>query len=290
MRAEAFVPGHITGFFEAFLTGDALTSGSRGAGVVLSKGVLTRVEVRRASEPSMVVELNGESCECGVSERVARALLRRCGSGYALKISHSTRLPVMQGFGTSAAGALGTAIALNEALGLGMSAVELGRIAHCAEVECRTGLGDVIAQLTGGLVVRTRAGAPGIGEVRKFYSSSELVVFLVGKGVSTREVLSSPEKLERINRTAQSCLEELLKAPNPERFLSLSKKFALETGLARGKVREAIQELEDCGIEASMAMLGDAVFVLSEKPDEVVNLLDYPCITARIENCGARLL
>ncbi|NOZ58102.1 MAG: kinase [Euryarchaeota archaeon] len=290
MRAGAFVPGHITGFFEVFLTGDALTSGSRGAGVVLSEGVVTRVEVRRASEPSIEVELNGEACECEVSERVATALLRSCGSGYALKISHTTPLPVMQGFGTSAAGALGTAIALNEALGLRMSALELARIAHCAEVECRTGLGDVVAQLSGGLVVRTRAGAPGVGEVRKFYSSAGLVVFLVGRGLKTREVLSSPGVLERINRIARGCLEELLRAPCAERFMSLSKKFALKSGLARGKVREAIYELEEHGIEASMAMLGEAVFALSEKPDELVNLLDFPSIIARVDNCGARLL
>jgi pantoate kinase len=290
MRARAFAPAHITGFFEVFLTGDALTSGSRGAGVVLSEGVVTEVEVTPARESRIHVEISDRACECEVSTRVARALLGRCSGNYEVRITHKISVPQRQGFGTSGAGALSTAIALNEALNLELSATALAQVAHRAEVECRTGLGDVIAQFTGGLVVRTRAGAPGIGEVEKFYSNAHVAVFLVGKGIETKKVLSSPEVLSRINRAGRECVEELLRDPSLQRFVSLSKKFALATGLAKGKVAKAILELEEHGIDAGMAMLGEAVFVISEKPEEVVNLLDYPCITARVDNCGARLL
>jgi len=290
MLARAFAPAHITGFFEVFLTGDALTSGSRGAGITLSEGVSTEVEVAPSREGEVSIEVNGSPCECEVTARVAEALLARTGGSYEVRIRHRITVPQRQGFGTSGAGALSTAIALNEALSLRLSALELARIAHRAEVECRTGLGDVIAQLTGGLVVRTRAGAPGVGRVEKFYSNAGVAVFLVGRGIETKSVLSSQEVLEKINRHGGECVEELLREPSLNRFVQLSKKFAFDAGLARGKVAEAIIELEEQGYEAGMAMLGEAVFVLSEKPEEVVNLLDYPCITARIENCGASLL
>ena len=39
MKGSAFVPGHITGFFEIFDHEDSIKAGSRGAGVVLDKGV-----------------------------------------------------------------------------------------------------------------------------------------------------------------------------------------------------------------------------------------------------------
>ena len=290
MLARAFAPAHITGFFEVFLTGDALTSGSRGAGLVLGKGVVTEVEVRPSKESEVYVEVNREQCECEVSTLVARSLLSKCPCSYEVHISHKLEVPQRQGFGASGAGALSTAIALNKALGLGLSAVELGRLAHCAEVECRTGLGDVIAQLSGGFVVRTRAGAPGVGKVDKFYSSAGVAVFLVGEGIETRGVLSSQAAVSKINLVGRECVEELLRAPSLQRFVSISKKFALATGLAKGDVRRTILELEERGVEAGMAMLGEAVFAVYEKPEEVVNLLDYPCITASIDNCGARVL
>ncbi len=290
MQARAFAPAHITGFFEVFLTDDALTSGSRGAGVTLSEGVFTEVEATPARDGEICVEVNGMPCECEVSKYVAEALLADRKERYEVYIKHKITVPQKQGFGTSAAGALSTVIALNQALNLGMSETALAQVAHRAEVECRTGLGDVIAQVTGGLVVRTRAGAPGIGMVEKFYSCAKVVVFLVGSGIETRKVLSSPEIIDRINHYGKECVAELLRNPGVERFVSLSKKFAFATGLAKGKIAKAIIELEEYGYEASMAMLGEAVFVISEKPEEVVNLLDYPCITASIENCGARLL
>ena len=288
MRARAFVPAHITGFFEVYLTGDPLTSGSRGAGLVLCEGVETEVRVKPSRKRRIVVELNSSRCDCEVSTHVAEAMLG--GTRCEVRISHSTLLPMSQGFGTSGAGALGTALALGRALGVRKSMLELARIAHRAEVECRTGLGDVIAQLAGGFVVRVRAGAPGVGEVRKFHRNGSVVVFLVGEGLETRRVLSSKEAIERINRAGGSCLELLLETPGVEYFTHLSRRFALETGLARGRVRDAIHHLEEHGVAAGMAMLGDAVFVVCDKPEEVVNLLDYPCIVTGIENRGARLI
>jgi pantoate kinase len=48
--------------------------------------------------------------------------------------------------------------------------------------------------------------------------------------------------------------------------------------------------LEEHGVKASMAMLGNAVFTLTESPQEVSELLDYPCIIAKIDNIGARII
>ena len=62
-------------------------------------------------------------------------------------------------------------------------------------------------------------------------------------------------------------LNELLKNPDPETFLKLSKRFAMETGLLSNEVLDIINILEEETIGASMAMLGNTAFALSKTPD-----------------------
>ena len=58
-------------------------------------------------------------------------------------------MPLGCGFGLSGAAALATAYALNEYLSLGKAREALAMIAHVAEVENRTGLGDVCSHTMG---------------------------------------------------------------------------------------------------------------------------------------------
>lgn len=289
MRAKAFVPGHITGFFEVYEDPDPLKAGSRGCGVVLSKGTLTRVEVWEARRGSTEVYVNGAPCDCPVTRDVVDGITRLAGRSYGVRVEHSLELPMKYGLGVSGAGALGTALALNKALELGLSRSECGQIAHEAEVRNRTGLGDVIAELAGGMVLRTKPGAPGVGCVERIPLDREVVVFLVGRGLETREVLLSRDVKEKINAAGKRSYSSFIREKTPENFLRVSLGFAREAGLMDEKVYLAAASLANHGVTASMVMLGNALFTLTREPSEITCLLDYPCFTAKVSNRGVEV-
>jgi pantoate kinase len=288
MKGSAFVPGHITGFFEVFDHENLIKAGSKGAGVVIDKGVYTTVKIKEGYGISTT--LNGEMCECPVSQSAIKDILRIAGAKYEAEIIHELEVPRGQGFGASGAGAFGTALAANRALGLNLTMNQCGEIAHKAEVLNRTGLGDVAAQSTGGLVIRKKPGAPGTGVTDRIHSDERLVVFTVGREVKTKSVLLDNEKKEKINKTGRACMKELLKEPGAENFLALSKKFALDTGLMEKEIQSAVKTLEERGVTASMSMLGNSVFTLTDEPEKVGEYLDYLYIIADIDYTGARVL
>jgi pantoate kinase len=59
--------------------------------------------------------------------------------------------------------------------------------------------------------------------------------------------------------------------------------------LIKDEVLSAIDALENEGITASMAMLGNSVFTLSKNPEEITEKLDYIYLVSSIDNIGARL-
>ena len=93
------------------------------------------------------------------SGTVADRLTQAAGAA-GVKVDLTSPLPLGCGFGLSGAASLATAYALNELLHLGKDMETLAMIAHVAEVENRTGLGDVCSQYHGGVprqVKRRRA-------------------------------------------------------------------------------------------------------------------------------------
>ncbi len=267
---------------------DPLLSGSRGCGVVISKGVTTTVEVREARESGLEVFLDGAPCDCPVTRSAVK--IGGLPRGVAMRVDHELQLPMKRGFGVSGAGALGAALAINHALNLGRSTMQCGQIAHRAEVVNKTGLGDVIAELNGGLLLRRKPGAPGMGVVEKIPCERYAVAFLVGNDLETKSVLSDRDKKKQINDAGRGCVEPFTRNPTPENFLEISRKFAQDTGLMSEKVYLAVEMLESHGVKASMGMLGNTVFTITENPREVSELLDYPWIIAKIDNMGARIL
>lgn len=288
MKGNAFVPGHITGFFEIFDDRAPLKSGSKGAGVVLDKGVYTTVKVRDGNKISVM--LNGEPCSCPVTKAAVKDVLMLAGRRFEVEVFHELEVPAGQGFGTSGAGAFGAALAAGRALGLNLTMNRCGEIAHKAEVLNRTGMGDVLAQSAGGLVIRTKPGAPGTGATDRISSGERGLVFVIGDKMKTKPVLLDKTKKKKINTIGRKCFKELLKDPTPGKFLGLSKKFAMETGLMGKKLRSAVEMLEKKGITASMSMLGNSVFTLTDEPEIVAEHLDYLYIIADIDYTGARIL
>jgi len=75
-----------------------------------------------------------------------------------------------------------------------------------------------------------------------------------------------------------------------EQFLKVSRRFAFETSLMSNNVRLAVEKLQSQDIVATMVMLGNAVFTLTENPEIVSNILNYPSVITKIDNRGARII
>ncbi len=273
VTARAWAPGHITGFFTiADADSDPLERGSLGAGVSVSAGVTTAVRLNRSAPPRTLVSLNGQPQAAPVSRRVVDFFLASSGLTLpgSLEISHRIDVPQGAGFGSSGAGALSLALALNAALGGPLSPELAAQTAHRAEVECRTGLGTVLSCTVGGLEVRTRAGAPGRGIIRSFaVPTGRTVVSLVKGPLSTASALADAALRGRINAAGERMIDDLLADPNVDRFLELAGTFTAQTGLATPAVRDIISRLSGLGLTSAMHMFGEAVFTIlngSQRP------------------------
>jgi len=245
--ARAFVPGHVTGFFAVHRDPDPTKAGSTGAGVTLTDGVT--VEVAHAEESS--VRLNGERVDMDAVDRVLEAL------SVTAAVSGETDLPPGAGFGVSGAMALGTALAANRLFQADLSENELVTVAHGAEVQAGTGLGDVVAQARGGLPIRLEPGGPHHGVVDAVPARGRIEYVSFGE-LDTAEVIEGDtDALERPGEEARSLV---VRKPNVEQFMYASRRFARETGLVPDSVADAIAAVAENGGEATMAMLGETVF------------------------------
>ncbi len=246
---SAFVPGHITGLFTVHREEDPLRSGSRGAGISLTNGVT--VEVRPATETE--IRVDGSVATVDAVDRVL------AGLDTVGDIRISTDLPLGAGFGLSGGMALGTALAANEVFDLARSENELIRVAHVADVEAGTGLGDVVAQARGGMPIRRAPGAPPHGELDGVPSRGRVEYLSFGE-LSTPDILS--DRPEIITTAGTNALDHLETRPTPERFMTASRTFAAEVGLLTQELADVIDVVESSGGSASMAMLGETVFAL----------------------------
>ncbi len=252
--ARAFVPSHITGFFAAHRREEPRLAGSVGCGLCLSLGATTIVESGPDIQETEIY-LNGILSEAPVSRYVVEKLAKG-----PVRVRTELQMPFGAGFGASGAGALGCAYALNKTFDLGLTANGAAAIAHEAEVMNRTGLGDVIAQNSGGLVVRLQPGAPGTGQFDRIPVPPLPISYVVHGPISTKQVLSDEKVMTAVNAAGEAALKELLKRPTFTQFMRLSRRFTVNCGLASDWALQAIEAVEAAGGMAGMIMLGDAVF------------------------------
>ncbi len=269
--ATAFVPGHVTGFFSAHPDPDPAAAGSRGAGVALSDGVT--VTVSRGSG----TRLNGETVDIAPVDTVCDRL------GVTASVDAETPLPIGAGFGVSGAIALGTALAANAAFDCGKTENEVVEVAHCAEVEAGTGLGDVVAQARGGLPIRLEPGSPRHGALDGLPARPRIEYVTFGE-LSTESVLSGD--IDRLSEAGAAALEELLAEPTVDRFINSSRAFAADAGLLTDDVRETIAAVEATGGQAAMAMLGRTVFAT----DTGLSDAGYEPSVCHVDAAGGRLV
>jgi pantoate kinase len=270
--AQAFVPGHVTGFFTVDRADDPTVAGSRGAGVALADGVT--VTVRESADPA--VWLDGESVEIEAVSRVRSALAAD------VAVRGETDLPVGAGFGVSGAMALGTAIATNALLDRALSERELVTIAHGAEVQAGTGLGDVVAQARGGMPIRLEPGGPHENEMDGIPARPRIEVLCLGE-LPTDEVLADAG--DRLTDAGEAALSRLVARPTAGEFMRASRQFSRESGLLTDAVRDVVESVTDAGGEAAMAMLGETVFALGTGLSDA----GYDPTVSRVHAAGATL-
>lgn len=296
MNAVSVGPTHITGFFEIRDSAvDPLRRGSRGAGVNLAEEVRTEASVIPA--PRIETSINGIRVDAKVSRRVAERLLSLDGTSRGLSIRHTIPVPVGSGFGTSGAGAIGTAMAGSEALGLGLSRLEVYQLAHSVEVELKTGLGTVLGEFCGGLEVREKEGAPGVGEAFQIpLAGRHTVVALHNGPMLTSDFLSNWEYRRRINEIGGEYSDEICRKRDLKTFLTLAHDFSLRLGLGEEYVR-VMRKAGSHGYLLGMAMFGHTLFtvVKENEANELVGLIrrewkDGQMIVSSVETDSARLI
>jgi len=200
------------------------------------------------------------------------------------------------GYGTSGAGALSLSLALDEALGSNLNNVEAAQIAHRAEVKHRTGLGTVTSGFYGGLVIRTRPGAPGFAQVKRIIPPSSMRVVSGAFGpISTAGVLSDIGLKKRINLCSKGLVSLQVKSPETDTFVRLSRRFADCLGLISPRLREAISRMQRRRIKSSMMMIGESLFTVVRKelvPEakSTIKLAGLAPIVSKIAEHGAVLL
>jgi pantoate kinase len=276
-EASAFAPGHITGFFQICdEPEDPLMKGSRGAGFSISIGVQTKILVEPSERDVISVVMNGRvTGEAFVSENTVRRMLAMAEEPQRVEVIHEIETPIGAGYGSSGGGALTIALAMNEALGLGLSYVDASKVAHLAEIECKTGLGTVFAATQGGFGVLYKPGAPGIGEAIKYDRSEELTAFCVHFGpISTREALSDLGLRRRINDLGGNFVDEIKGNLSPSRFMELSREFTDYVGITTPRLKVVLDAADKAGVPCSMAMFGEALFSLVEK-DEAGRVAEF---------------
>jgi pantoate kinase len=286
MKSRAFAPGHISGFFEPIYNSDINRTGSRGAGINVTFGSISEVACKSSTTQSIDVFINNKKSNAPVIRLALKYLIGENPLKVVVKTKYE--IPVGQGFGMSAAGALSATYALAKILNI--SSNDALRASHFAEVQLKTGLGDAIASSFGGIEIRKSAGLPPWGIIEHIPGKGDLVLCVIGKKLDTKNILEDANKATKIIDYGKLCTKKILEKPSVENLFTLSKAFTENTNLADEKVLSAINLASKFGL-ASMCMLGNSIFAMG-KTDELCNALSSfgKIFICSVDEFGARVI
>ena len=272
-EAKAFCPAHVTGFFKAHLDDEQSNSenlGSMGAGFSIKQGVTTQVKIQSKDNQKSHFKISTQgyqSDKTDISEYVLDEFLK-LGEFYDkfFDITHEISIPVGYGLGSSSAVALSLSYALDQALETRLDRTKIGQIAHNAEVNCKTGLGDVLASYHGGFEVRIKAGAPGIGNVEKIPTEKISILMICFSPISTNKFIK--ERLSQINGLGGKMVNRLLESKNYEHFQDMSLEFANYVNVMTPKMQKLVDEFTKNKLKCGIALFGETVFSMVTKDNE----------------------
>lgn len=254
---SVFCPGHITCFFEPVRSNAIMETGSRGVGIKLSKGTTVTLEER--SDDRLDVMMDGKECRCDITRA---AILMTSSRGFDVTIEND--LPVGQGFGMSASGAIAAAYCACTFEDKPLDTAFLN--AHIAEVVGGGGLGDVSALMCESHVpIRVEPGLPPEGEIRDSGLRFEkLSLAVLGGPLDTGTTLRDKATSKRIGDAGSKCVKEFIANPNIDSLFRLSRSFSKDVGLETPALRKVLSKIPNSG----MCMLGHSVF--SDCPKDVL--------------------
>jgi len=302
MESTAFCPAHVTGFFKAYLEKDDQKTpekiGSMGAGFSIREGVTTHINILpkiNQNSNFKITTIGYESDKTDVSEYVLNEFLKLGNfEDMFFDIRHEITIPVGYGLGSSSAVALSLSYALDHVLKTKLDHTLIGQIAHNAEINCNTGLGDVLASYHGGFEIRIKPGAPGIGQVEKINPGEITIIMICFSPISTNKFIK--ERLSQINGLGGKMVTKLLESKNYEHFEDMSLEFAKYIQVMTLRMENLIQELSLNGIKCGVALFGETVFTMipKEKEEKVLQILkkysEAIIIKSELDNQGARVL
>jgi len=301
MEATAFCPAHITGFFKAHLEdnqNNLENLGSMGAGFSIKEGVTSTVKVQTKENQEknfQIITQGYESDKTDVSEYVLNEFLKLGEfSNKFFVIEHNISIPVGYGLGSSSAVALSLSYALDQALNTNLEKRIIGQIAHNAEVNCKTGLGDVLASYHGGFEIRVKPGAPGIGKVEKINTEKISVIMICLSPISTNKFIK--ERLSQINGLGGKMVKKLLESKNYKHFQDMSLEFAKYVDVMTPRMEKIVDELSENKIKCGIALFGETIFSMIPQNEEnkVLDILqkysDGIIIRSELDDYGARVL
>lgn len=248
--------------FQPVSSYDIMSMGSRGFGIRLTLGATA--DVRRRDDGVVNIWLDGQQSIAPVTRMAVEDL----APGQGLDIRIDNDLPVGQGFGMSAAGALAASLCV--ASDTGQSRTRAFNAAHAAEVRCGGGLGDVAAIVAGGHIpIRILPGMPPYGRVASApFELPDLTLAVIGSAMETDSVLNDARRVDVLRRASAGCIEAFMEDSTPDGLFEQSNRFSSESGLESPAMRRAIEGIEGRGYRAGMCMLGNSIF--TDAPEEVV--------------------
>ena len=255
---------------------------------------------RRASKTRFRIVINSKDAPRANTTRWAlHRVLKDAGVSLDVRVELKVNVPIASGYGTSAAGTLASCLALAEAAEIPATMNQLGRIAHIAEVENQTGLGTVSALLTGGFVLVTEPGAPGIGLIDKLrFPKGHTIVCAYMGPIPTRRALSHSDITDRVNPAAKRVMEAVRRKPDLATFLNQTRKFSSESGFQSPEMARLMDIMVSTGaVGAAQNMIGKAVHCVAED-GEVPHIMkalrkEFPSASlfhSKLDDRGVRLI
>jgi len=272
---------------------DLVSQGSLGSGLCLEDGSEAIARGKEGSGELSIRFTGGEGDE-GLYQEVCETLAEFIPelNGFDWEITVKLKVPVGQGFGMSASGAVSASMALQRAMGLPYEE-SLRRsylVAHLVDRKRSSGLGDVSALSAGGVELRVSPGSPFHGHLldtgpgRAISWSNGMEVVLAwgddsGKHTSTyiddpgwRDSISSAGSMEMISLTEGSWDEGRW-----SELIESSIRFSKISGLLKESRRATVlgmatQAIAECGMSGSvvplLCMLGESVVIVPRNLDE----------------------